>query len=698
MANDPYSPCPCGSGKKFKWCCQPIHEQIASIYAMNEGGQHEAALRGMADLVEQHPTNPEACGRHALLLYQNGKAADAEKALDKAFELFPTYPFGYFLKAHFRLNEGEIGGALVLFRKSAESYDPNARELLADIYRKVYDCEMKMNRPIAARAAAELALRCDPANENLRQGIANVFNKENPNLPASAVEAHTFKVLPASASADRRAAWDTALKTGGSPKLADAVKAFEQLTQGEHVEAAAWYNLGLCQAWTGNNSAGVAALDQYVQAETDEAQAGQAWALAELLLFGHGMEDQADVVEHSIFFGVRDPKAFVAELGALEREGLLIGAQVNQEEGVLHATILEQPGPALTPELAARQNLKPAAHVVLMGTLVQLSHNQKESLEGVFERFKAKLGDVIVQSQAIRGPAKFVDAVAEAIAAPRNATSQEDAQERIRAGFEKFFEEVWIHRPLKSVGNVPPIDAVGHRTLRKKLRGAVQFIRECGELAKVPYDFDRLARKLNLLNATGSVATDGAAKIDISALNAAELAALKTDTLNSADMDQAFLSAVKLDAKEIAGAFAAKLVERPAYPERTDRFPLFQLLIGQAITNSNLDAALDYVNDGERDDCERNEGRRRNDYAFRRAQVHAKRGEFDDAERVYDGLIARAPTDMNYRIDAAQTMVSARQSAKAMKYAKEGLAAALKQNNRDVERHFKELMAAAQKS
>src|ERR1017187_4226865 len=111
--NDPYSSCPCGSGKKFKWCCQPIHEQIASIYAMNEQGQHEAALRAMDELVAQHASNPEAWGRKAVLLYQNGKPEDAEQALTTAFELFPTYPFGYFLKANFRLNEGEIAGALL---------------------------------------------------------------------------------------------------------------------------------------------------------------------------------------------------------------------------------------------------------------------------------------------------------------------------------------------------------------------------------------------------------------------------------------------------------------------------------------------------------------------------------------------------------------------------------------------------------
>src|SRR5262245_3329491 len=103
MMNDPYSPCPCGSGKKFKWCCQPIHAKIGQIFAMDEEGQREAALRAMDEVVEQNASNPEAWGRKALLLFQNEKPEESEKALDKAFELFPNYPFGFFLKARFRL-------------------------------------------------------------------------------------------------------------------------------------------------------------------------------------------------------------------------------------------------------------------------------------------------------------------------------------------------------------------------------------------------------------------------------------------------------------------------------------------------------------------------------------------------------------------------------------------------------------------
>jgi tetratricopeptide (TPR) repeat protein len=698
MLNDPYAPCPCGSGKKSKWCCQPIHEQLTKIFAMDEQGQHEAALRAMDAVVAEHSTNAEAWGRKALLLLQNQMPAEAEKALAKAFELFPTYPYGNFLKAQLCLHAGNIVEAVHCLNQSAEHYDPSATDYLAQIYVQIFECQMKLNHPIAARAAIEMAAKFNPADEQLRQGINTIFGKGNPNLPACAGQMYAFKTLSASAPVERRAAWDQALQTSRTGRLSDAVRAFEKLTHSEQAEPEAWFNLALCQAWSGNNPAAVAALDRYVTAETDETQAAQAWTLAEVLRYGQGMEDQADVVEHTIVFALRDPKAFVNELGELERAGLLAGAQVNQEEGVLHALILEPPPPALTPELEARQNLKPAAYLTLMSNIVRLWHTRLDSLTAAFERLHLKLGDNMAQAQTVRGPAALLESLSEAITIPRN-VNQEEAIKRRLEGFEKFFEEVWIHRPLKSLGNMSSVDAAGHGVLRKKLRGVLQFLSECAAVKQIGYDFSRLSRKIGLADAApiAAVTATDAKTMDVSILGAAELAALATDTLSSGQLDQAYQAAVKLDARELAGKFAAQLVGRPPYAERPDRFPLFQLLINQAMTQGNLDAALDYLNEGESDDCSHNEGRRSNEYELRRAQVHAKRGEFDDAERVYDALIARTPTELNVRVNAAETMLSGRQGARSLKYAKEGLAVALKQNNRDLEGHFKELMAAAQR-
>src|SRR6266851_2163558 len=179
MALDLYASCPCGSGKKFKWCCQPIHVDIDRAYRNDSEGQHEAALKIMADVVAEHPSNPEAWGRQAHLLYQNGKVEEAEESLDRAFECNPHYPFGLFLRGIFRHQEGEIAGAVLLLRKAAEAYDPEAREALGQVYGTIADCELKLNRPVAARAAMKIALKTNPADDQMKRGFEQIFSEQS---------------------------------------------------------------------------------------------------------------------------------------------------------------------------------------------------------------------------------------------------------------------------------------------------------------------------------------------------------------------------------------------------------------------------------------------------------------------------------------------------------------------------------------
>src|SRR4051812_12000060 len=146
MALDLYAACPCGSGKKFKWCCQPIHAELERAFQQDASGQHDAALHTMDEVIKAHPDNPEAWGRRAQLLYQMERAEEAEAALDKAQELSPNYPFGFYLRGRFRHMEGELPGALLLFRKAVEAYAPEAGEMLAQIYALIADCELKLNR------------------------------------------------------------------------------------------------------------------------------------------------------------------------------------------------------------------------------------------------------------------------------------------------------------------------------------------------------------------------------------------------------------------------------------------------------------------------------------------------------------------------------------------------------------------------
>jgi tetratricopeptide (TPR) repeat protein len=698
MELNPYSPCPCGSGKQFKWCCQPIHRQIARIFELDEEGQHDVAISMMDDVIRQHPGNAEAHGRKALLLFQNDRAEDAEKALDEAFRINPDYAFGYFLKARFRIYEGEIAGALILLRKAAELYSPEAHDILAMVQVEIFECEMKLNHPLAAHAAAELAQKHSPADANLRKGIAQVFGAGNPNLPKAVWRKYEFKSLASSAPPERKTAWQQALATAASGKLVHAEQAFAQLA--DDTDAAAWYNLGLTRAWLGRNADALDAFDRYVELESDEAEAAKAWTIGEVLRLGQGMEDQADYVEYSHSAHLPDGQAFVNALQALEREKRLAGVQINKEQEMLTGAILDPPPPALTPELEARQSPRLGAFVLVVRDLLRLWNINQDAVERTFATLQQHAGGAIGQHGASRGPAKFHDVLSEALVFPRAALAEGEINKLLEEGVRRFFEEVWLHRPLRSLRGVPPIDAAGHAVLRKKLLGVVAFLEQCAALSKYPYDFDRLRRKLGLLEArpdSASSADGTVAAPDITTLGAAELSALAPDSLDDAQLELAYQTALKLDARDLAGQFARALVARPSRPDRPDRYPLFNHLVGLALARGDTTAALDEVNAGEQDDCQYNEGRRRNDYELRRAQVHAKRGDQSQAQDVFDSLIARVPSELKYRASAAEAMLTARQGSRALHYAEAGLVEARKQQNRDLEEHFLELCDAARR-
>lgn len=699
MALDLYEPCSCGSGKKFKWCCHPIFTNINRAWEQETSGQHETALRLMDEVVREHEGNPEAWGQKARLLYSQGKVEDADKALQKAFDLNPNYPAGLLLRAYIRFQEGETPGALLLARRAVEAYDPDARPQLAEVYLLVFECEMRMNRPVAARAALRLAQRFAPGEEEVNKSFEALFGAEG-RLPAAARRDYTFRTSTSPKRQQGRPDLDT-------PRLSDLVRVFEPQTKQDGSDAAAWFNLGLAQAWLGDNAAALETIGHYVELEADENAAAEAAALMEVLRCGHGQEDQGDYREHVFTYQFRDPQPIVNLLQEWERGRRLV-ALPTQQEGMFMALVLELSTAGLLTVGAPPSDAgRLGGYVVVIGNLFQFTSPLKEPFDRLRDEVRQRLSLGLTELQERRMPMQFQDVTAEALLFPFKG-SDDNAQERVLEHVQKHYEETWVHKPRLALSGNTPIDAAAHPVLRKHLRGVIQFIQDCARGGTIAnYDFDRLRRKLGLLGEpAASTAGGGTAHpaanaagspLDIAAMGTAELAGLNAANLADAQLEQAYQAAVRLDAEELAANFARQLIARPIQPEQTDRFPWYSYLVQHALRSGDKDAALDYINEGEKADCEHNEGRRRNDYELRRGQIHVKRGEVEQAAEVFQRLIERVPSNFRYRGSAAEAMLSLRQAARALRFAEEGSAAARQANDRDSEQYLQELAAAARK-
>jgi tetratricopeptide (TPR) repeat protein len=729
MSLDPYVSCPCGSGKKFKWCCAAYYPEVEKAFALEQQSQHDAALATIKELTRKYADKPAVWGYYAQFLYNSGQREQADEAVSQALKLNPNFGMAHYLRAQFRENEGELIGALLLYRKAAEGYDPEAHDALTNVYVKVYQHETMLNRPVAARVALERVAHYQPADPEIRAQLEGEFGEESP-LPEAARKKYVFRPTAKPISAE--------LATG---KLGDARKAFEQLTALTPDDPAAWFDLGVVLAWLGEQPKAVDALQRSIDLETDDHRAEEAGALIEVLKCAHGMEDSADYLAHGFIMPIRDPGAVQGMLQAWSKAGKIRGVRANPEAGVIMGLIVEELPSLLAVGSATLARV--ASKMIIANGVIHISHPNRDSAAKVADDIRTALQLAVEAPQETTRAISFGDVALEALAQPIQTTDITAAETKLRDHARNFFENIWIHRPLKSLAGNSPLDAVGSSVFRKRVFGVVKFVEECMKSVQphkqigeqlVPietYNFDALRHKLGLeyitadppkVNvppepsapaaapasaapasvpaATPSTAPTPpkSAKREIAAMNAGELAALEVATMSVDELDQAMRAALKLDAKELAVAFAQAGVSKPYDPAKPDRYTLYAAAITGASAMGDLPRAVELAEQGEKYDAEHNGGARSLDFGLKKAQLFVKMKDVDRAVAAFDAIIAKHPDEGKFYTAATEDMLRLRNGAKALYFAERGLAKAKELNNRDLEGHCLELISAAKKA
>lgn len=726
MPLDPYASCPCGSGKKHKWCCAAYFASVERAFEQERLGQHEAALGTIQALTQGHADQPAVWGYYAQFLYNAAGTAPtpseqeklverAEEALSEALKRNPNFGMAHFLRGMFRQNEGELIGALMLFRKAAETYDPDAKDQLAHVYELIFRNELMLNRPVAARAALERSVACLPDDPEARQQFDALFGPES-RLPECARKAYAFRPTAKKVAA--------AAATG---RFSDARAAFEELTRATPGDPAAWFNLGLVLAWTGEQPKAAEALAKSVELETDDRRAEEAAALLEVLRCGQGMENDADYLEHGFFLPIRDPQPVMQWLQETERSRRLLGVQVDQEAGTVSAMVVEELPSLLA--VGGTTLAKVVAKLAISQGVIRIWHPNRDNSARVAEELRTRVNLAVQEPVQTTTPINFGDVCLDALVYPTQTADVAQAEEKLRAHAKNYFEEVWLHRPLKALAGNNPLDATGSSLLRKRVFGVVKFVADCF-LGVVPqkrvgnqtvpidvYDFAALRHKLGLeyvsaapphvdvpadpepAPAPAAAAAPAApAQRAVADMNAAELAGLDVAALSVGELDQAMRAALKLDARDLAVAFAQAGVTKPHDPAHADRYPLYAAAVTGAAAAGEFDKAIDLLAQGEQVDAQHNGGGRAVEFGLKKAQLFVKMKDADRAAAAFDALIAGHPGEGKFYTAAAEEMLRLKAGAKALAFAERGLAQARSSGNRDLEGHCLELQAAAKRA
>jgi tetratricopeptide (TPR) repeat protein len=715
LVTDPYAYCPCGSGKKVKWCCAPYLVPVERAFALLEEGQQESAHQLLQELLQRHGDRPAMWLYYARFLLQTEQTGPAEAAIDQALQRDPNLGMGYHVRGLLREAEGELRGALMLQHKAADRLPAEARDQLFEVYGAIIRLGLNLRQFLTTRYALERALQLRPALPELHQLHEKIFGSQS-QLPQAVRRDYRLRRT--------RIAIDQRYITG---RLSDARQAYEQLVQQMPDDAAAWFNLGLIRAWQGEAVAAIEALYRSLDAETDDRRAEETGLLLEVLLAGRGLEDFANYLEYSTTLPIRDAERLWPVLEQKRRQGQLAQVQVDEETGIIRGYFIEEVPSLIMGEQPPLYRIR--ARLFLIPTALHLLSADREQLAALAQQLYEQT------QMALAPPVEEVH-----VADPRDLyhyflplvrredMSRPEVRQRQKQYIADFFETVWLHRPLRSLEGNSPLDAMGSSRLRKRVFGAVQYIEDCyravfglsdTSVSSTPdeelhYDFQQLRHKLGLEYTTapvtesvvtaeancsghGTVSAPSPPR-DIATMNVAELATLDRNSLSVEELEQAMRAALRLEARELALAFAHAGVERPFDPARPDRYPLFAAVITGALVQGNYAHALEWITRAEQYDRQHNQGKRSLDYALKRANVYVRMRDLDRAVQAYEQLIADHTQEGRLYTTAAEEMLRLKATDKARQFAQRGLQMALQSQNRDLEAHCRELLAAAEKS
>lgn len=201
-------PCPCGSGKKYKQCCQQRAEAAAHNPApttlldalqaavdLHQTGQLDRAASIYQQILQQIPNDPNALHLLGDIAMQKGEHAAAIDLISKAIRFNPDFPVAYYnlgnayraqgnlqeaagsyrsalklapnyAEAHYNLgltlyDQGMLDDAVASYRQAVQ-YKPNHAKAYHNLGVTLYD----LDRIDEAIASFRQALEQDPKNES----------------------------------------------------------------------------------------------------------------------------------------------------------------------------------------------------------------------------------------------------------------------------------------------------------------------------------------------------------------------------------------------------------------------------------------------------------------------------------------------------------------------------------------------------
>jgi hypothetical protein len=601
MAVDPYAPCPCGSGQKFKWCCQKVEAYAEKSMRLIENGQADSALATLDEGLRKAPGNPWLSVRKALLLIRLGRPAEARPLLASVLAAQPDHAGarGLMTRVVVELEGPEAGvGEVQTALAEAKDEDRPRHAISAQLVGVMLT---DAGHVPAARKHLELAMSLGGSavdHPELRQ--AQEMLEGNPNISPWLRNDDRLSPVPEGLNAELAERFQASLGLAEEGLWSLAAAGFQALAMDGPPEAER--NLGLCRLWMADEAAAVDALRRYIRALGETTEAVDLEGLCQ----GAEPTSAEDLVDHvQLIWTLRDREALLATLRAsdtIHEEGTEpIDPDDPDSFEVDVFQMLDRPKPAGGPPEDIRAVPRVSGRVLVGSQYVMLDTFDDGRLDSLSARFVELAGATIPPAQP---RTKEIEKLPRLLLAMRSEwwlpedVPEELARRLNRDERARLLEEVWPNTPMPYLKGRTPLQAGAAGDARVALRAAVCGLEISGttNASGVPLiDFGALRARLNIAEEP-----EIGPEAEIETVHLARLHRVAAERLDDAKLAALYLRARRGGMARALDRAARAVIERPALlaDERIGPLVPFFDLANLAAARGAKDEAADWFRRG----------------------------------------------------------------------------------------------------
>ncbi|MBV8126770.1 MAG: tetratricopeptide repeat protein [Planctomycetaceae bacterium] len=628
---DPYSPCPCGSDKKFKWCCQKVEAYAERAHRLEENGQHNAALAAYDAGLAKVPRNPWLLLRKSLLLIELQKLDEAKRCVATLLQYQPDHLGAAALLCQLVLATEGPAAAVAELQRVLLHARPEARKQLFRITAIVASELAKANYFPAALKHLELAIGLDSSAQSVLQS-ALVSLKSNAAVSPWLKESHALEDVPGGLEGPLREQFEQAMGWARDGLWDSAAAAFELLSADRAAGHAADHNLGLCRLWLGDDGAAVAALRRWIAREGPTTRAVDLEIVCQLI---DESTDKEPIEEVQLTWPLQDrgvlSRILEREATIVEGEKRHVDPEDDESPEVACFHWLDRPRIEARTGLARQEIPLIQADVLVGPDTVVLEAHDDGRLNGLIDQFAALAGKAVPPDHPQTKVVGQVDRTERAMSWHWYLPPDLPDREKRRLAREQIahlMTTVWPETPLKQLGGRSPVQAGCDGNSEVPLRAAVLILEFTGDRLGDEVDWTRLRTRLSI---SPEPAIDSET-VDIDRIPLGRLALIPLPRLDDDRLVRIYLRAQEWGLVDLLLRAAHEIAGRPhlSTSSKLDERTLYADLAIESTAQRDRAGALEWVRRGR---TAQDLARRAEDTAFwdmMEVQTRASFDPFDD--------------------------------------------------------------------